>query len=176
MSTIPTFYYDPSTPFDLNQNINRGYFVEYLLSRPDVRDVWKRFVYHPFVMAMGNGTLPLDSFKGYIVQDYLYLVTYSLFSNQNQYAIMMAETCYRFTSREPTPWPRTRHRTFPTSRGYVVHHITKRYKFPTQLMNAIYRQPKLWHTSCTSSNFTLATANLSTSPSPRWKPPKNTKV
>lgn len=51
-----------------------GYFVEYLLSRPDVKDVWRQFVYHPFVMAMGGGTLPIESFKGYIVQDYLYLV------------------------------------------------------------------------------------------------------
>lgn len=25
-------------------------------------------------MALGNGTLPLESFKGYIIQDYLYLV------------------------------------------------------------------------------------------------------
>lgn len=25
-------------------------------------------------MALGNGTLPLESFKGYLVQDYLYLV------------------------------------------------------------------------------------------------------
>lgn len=52
----------------------RGYFVEYLLNRPDVKPVWEKFVYHPFVMAMGNGTLPIESFKGYIVQDYLYLV------------------------------------------------------------------------------------------------------
>lgn len=53
---------------------DRGYFLEYLLERPDVRDVWKQFVHHPFVMAMGDGTLPLESFKGYIIQDYLYLV------------------------------------------------------------------------------------------------------
>lgn len=39
--------------------------------------VWGRFVNHPFVMAMGNGTLPLDSFKGYLVQDYLYLVSFA---------------------------------------------------------------------------------------------------
>lgn len=52
----------------------RGYFIEYLLQRPDVKDAWHRFVHHPFVMAMGNGTLPTESFKGYIVQDYLYLV------------------------------------------------------------------------------------------------------
>lgn len=52
----------------------RGYFLEYLLDRPEVKDVWKTFVYHPFVMALGDGTLPLESFKGYIIQDYLYLV------------------------------------------------------------------------------------------------------
>ena len=26
-------------------------------------------------MAMGDGTLPIESFKGYMVQDYLYLVS-----------------------------------------------------------------------------------------------------
>ncbi|KAL7919902.1 Phosphomethylpyrimidine kinase domain-containing protein [Trichoderma austrokoningii] len=54
-----------------------GYFVEYLLEHPAVRDVWDEFVYHPFVMALGNGTLPVESFKGYIIQDYLYLVHFS---------------------------------------------------------------------------------------------------
>ncbi|KAG6024725.1 hypothetical protein E4U40_003122 [Claviceps sp. LM458 group G5] len=50
-----------------------GYFVEYLLCRPDVEHVWRQYVHHPFVMALGDGSLPLDSFKGYIIQDYLYL-------------------------------------------------------------------------------------------------------
>lgn len=45
-----------------------------MLARTDVKDVWKTFVYHPFVMAMGDGTLPMDSFKKYLIQDYLYLV------------------------------------------------------------------------------------------------------
>ncbi|KAG5981799.1 hypothetical protein E4U55_002552 [Claviceps digitariae] len=54
-----------------------GYFVEYLLGRSDVRDVWKQFVHHPFVMAIGDGSLPLESFKGYLIQDYLYLVHFS---------------------------------------------------------------------------------------------------
>lgn len=48
--------------------------MEWLLERPDVAPVWDRFVNHPFVMAMGNGSLPVGSFKGYLVQDYLYLV------------------------------------------------------------------------------------------------------
>lgn len=51
--------------------------MEWALERPDVAPVWDEFVNHPFVMAMGNGTLPLESFKGYLVQDYLYLVSAS---------------------------------------------------------------------------------------------------
>ncbi|KAK7737846.1 trifunctional hydroxymethylpyrimidine kinase/phosphomethylpyrimidine kinase/thiaminase [Cytospora paraplurivora] len=50
-----------------------GQFVKYVLERPDVVKVWDEFVRHPFVMAMGDGTLPLESFKGYLIQDYLYL-------------------------------------------------------------------------------------------------------
>ncbi|POR33023.1 Putative hydroxymethylpyrimidine/phosphomethylpyrimidine kinase 2 [Tolypocladium paradoxum] len=60
-----------------NLPFSPGYFVEYLLDRPDVRDVWKTFVHHPFVMALGDGTLPLESFKGYIIQDYLYLIHFA---------------------------------------------------------------------------------------------------
>ncbi|KAK4186626.1 putative hydroxymethylpyrimidine/phosphomethylpyrimidine kinase 2 [Podospora australis] len=54
-----------------------GHFIHYLLERPDVAPVWKRYIYHPFVMAMGDGTLPLESFKGYLIQDYLYLVHFA---------------------------------------------------------------------------------------------------
>ncbi|KAI0435217.1 Rapamycin-insensitive companion of mTOR, N-term-domain-containing protein [Xylaria sp. FL1042] len=54
-----------------------GRFVEWLLSRPDVAPVWRRFTNHPFVLALGNGELPLESFKKYLVQDYLYLVHFA---------------------------------------------------------------------------------------------------
>ncbi|KAI0127810.1 thiamine biosynthesis protein-like protein (Thi-4) [Xylariales sp. AK1849] len=52
-------------------------FIDYLLSRPDVAPVWHRFVNHPFVLGLGNGDLPLLSFKGYLVQDYLYLIHFA---------------------------------------------------------------------------------------------------
>ncbi|KAI3397551.1 hypothetical protein diail_10644 [Diaporthe ilicicola] len=55
----------------------RGRFVEWMLERPDVAPVWHEFINHPFVLAMGNGTLPLESFKGYLVQDYLYLIHFA---------------------------------------------------------------------------------------------------
>ncbi|KKA30835.1 hypothetical protein TD95_004665 [Thielaviopsis punctulata] len=54
-----------------------GHFVEWLLARPDVRPVWDEFVNHPFVRGLGTGTLPLESFKGYITQDYIYLIHYT---------------------------------------------------------------------------------------------------
>ncbi|KAK0723019.1 Phosphomethylpyrimidine kinase-domain-containing protein [Lasiosphaeria miniovina] len=54
-----------------------GHFVDYLLERPDVAPVWDRFVNHPFVLAMGNGSLPTESFRGYLVQDYLYLIHFA---------------------------------------------------------------------------------------------------
>ncbi|CAJ2506955.1 Uu.00g081410.m01.CDS01 [Anthostomella pinea] len=54
-----------------------GRFLEYLLTRPDVKPVWHRFINHPFVLGLGNGQLPLDSFKKYLVQDYLYLVHFA---------------------------------------------------------------------------------------------------
>lgn len=56
-----------------------GRFVEYILDRPDVQRVWERFTHHDFVEGMGNGTLPLERFKEYLVQDYLYLVSFTLF-------------------------------------------------------------------------------------------------
>ncbi|KAK3956907.1 Phosphomethylpyrimidine kinase-domain-containing protein [Pseudoneurospora amorphoporcata] len=54
-----------------------GHFLDYLLERPDVAPVWDRYIYHPFVMAMGDGTLPRESFKGYLMQDYVYLIHYA---------------------------------------------------------------------------------------------------
>lgn len=56
--------------------ITSGRFIEYVLARPDVRSVWKRFTEHDFVQGMGNGKLPVERFKEYLVQDYLYLVLF----------------------------------------------------------------------------------------------------
>ncbi|KAH9906280.1 Phosphomethylpyrimidine kinase-domain-containing protein [Xylariomycetidae sp. FL2044] len=54
-----------------------GRFLEYLLTRPDVAPVWERFINHPFVLGLGSGELPLESFKNYLIQDYLYLVHFA---------------------------------------------------------------------------------------------------
>ncbi|KAJ5907587.1 heme oxygenase-like multi-helical [Penicillium taxi] len=54
-----------------------GRFIEYMLDRPDVQKLWERFTHHDFVKGLGKGTLPLERFKEYLVQDYLYLVQFA---------------------------------------------------------------------------------------------------
>lgn len=38
---------------------------------------WDLYVKHPFVQQLGQGTLPLASFRHYLEQDYLYLIHYA---------------------------------------------------------------------------------------------------
>lgn len=45
------------------------------------REIWEGYHNHPFVTGIGNGTLPLEKFRFFMIQDYLYLYQYSkLFS------------------------------------------------------------------------------------------------
>ena len=45
--------------------------------RSHAGSVWDRIFSHPFVAGLGDGTLPLESFKFYLVQDYRFLIDYS---------------------------------------------------------------------------------------------------
>lgn len=47
-----------------------------MLERPDVNLSWLKHTEHKFVAGLGNGTLPVSSFKYYLIQDYLFLVGY----------------------------------------------------------------------------------------------------
>lgn len=55
----------------------KDHFLDYLLEREDVQPVWRNYTQHPFAEQMGNGTLPIDDFKDYLVQDYLYLTHFA---------------------------------------------------------------------------------------------------
>lgn len=54
-----------------------GKFLEYLLERPDVEPVWQAYTNHTFANQMGDGTLPVEAFRDYLVQDYLYLTHFA---------------------------------------------------------------------------------------------------
>jgi hypothetical protein len=64
-----------SSPYYTTTNaLLRGRFLEYVLDRPDVQSIWKKFTEHEFVLGLGSGSLPVERFKEYLAQDYLYLV------------------------------------------------------------------------------------------------------
>lgn len=39
--------------------------------------LWTAYVEHPFVRALGDGTLPTPSFRRYLLQDYLFLIAFA---------------------------------------------------------------------------------------------------
>ena len=41
--------------------------------REEYRETWERMVRHPFVLALGDGTLPRQTFAAYMAQDYLFV-------------------------------------------------------------------------------------------------------
>ncbi|KGK86006.1 thiaminase II [Clostridium sp. HMP27] len=42
-----------------------------------VEDIWESYYKHPFVDGIGQGTLDVDKFKFYMIQDYIYLIDYA---------------------------------------------------------------------------------------------------
>jgi thiaminase/transcriptional activator TenA len=45
--------------------------------RERVHPIWERTHRHPFVTGLGDGSLPVESFKFYLKQDYLFLIEYA---------------------------------------------------------------------------------------------------
>ena len=43
----------------------------------NVQPIWSRNHQHPFVQGIGKGTLPIELFKEYMKQDYVYLIDYA---------------------------------------------------------------------------------------------------
>ena len=44
--------------------------------RSDAGEVWQRYIRHPFVLALGDGSLGHAQFRNFLIQDYLFLVQY----------------------------------------------------------------------------------------------------
>ncbi|KAJ8106334.1 hypothetical protein OPT61_g9606 [Boeremia exigua] len=56
---------------------SQGGFIQYLLDRDDVQKPWKEYTEHEFVRKMGDGSLPVENYKYYLIQDYLFLVQFA---------------------------------------------------------------------------------------------------
>jgi hypothetical protein len=88
-----------------------GKFIDYILAHVDVHPVWHDFTHHEFVARLGDGSLPLEAYKYYMVQDYLYLVGHK----SMPYVIVdRPDHLGRFTLLEPMLSPDTRPKTRTT--------------------------------------------------------------
>ncbi|KAF4553679.1 Hydroxymethylpyrimidine/phosphomethylpyrimidine kinase 2-like protein [Elsinoe fawcettii] len=54
-----------------------GAFITYLLHHPLIAPLWHRFTHHPFLSALADSSLPLQSYKHYMTQDFLYLTHFA---------------------------------------------------------------------------------------------------
>lgn len=88
--------------------------MDWLLEREDVQQVWKEFTEHEFVEKMGDGTLPVERFKFYMVQDYLYLVSHIMVCCWN------VTDCTRRNLLERMRSPATRPRPWKVLPQYVI--------------------------------------------------------
>ena len=50
-------------------------FTEKLLK--EAMPIWEKYLDHPFIKEIGEGTLDKNKFREYLVQDYLYLKEYA---------------------------------------------------------------------------------------------------
>lgn len=58
----------------INEGESRVKLSQRLYER--AKELWPRYLCHPFVMQMADGTLPKEKFRYYMLQDYLYLMDY----------------------------------------------------------------------------------------------------
>jgi len=45
--------------------------------RSEVQELWNSYLTHPFIREVSDGTLPIEKFRYYMIQDYLYLFDYT---------------------------------------------------------------------------------------------------
>ena len=50
-------------------------FTDYLYESS--KEIWDKYLEHPFLVELGEGTLDKEKFRKYLIQDYLYLIEYA---------------------------------------------------------------------------------------------------
>ena len=106
--------------------------------RRGAQQVWDRIFSHPFIREVQSGELPLDKFRYYMIQDYLYLEGFGQAVSAALARAQDSETIRKLTRRLTTPIERPfqlkmlelleievqeaeRARRSPTNRAYVDH-------------------------------------------------------
>ena len=132
-----------------------------------MKPVWHDYTHHEFCERMGDGTLPREAFKNYMIQDYLYLVI----------ADIPASIPHLLT--QETDPIRSSQRS-----GKLQVHISRRHRRSKRCLRServnpvltMSRAPPLLHTSGTRSTYTSPSASNSVLHKKTWRSMKKAKV
>lgn len=95
--------------------------------------IWHKTIHHPFVTGLGDGTLPLENFRFYMCQDYVFLIEYSRLLALATAKAPNLEIMGRFASLLDTTLNREMalHRDFATRCGISVEALANTKAAPT---------------------------------------------
>ncbi|GMM28509.1 bifunctional hydroxymethylpyrimidine kinase/phosphomethylpyrimidine kinase [Martiniozyma asiatica (nom. inval.)] len=71
------FNYEAIAHKNFELPFKNGDALKYLYSHPKIEQHWQAYVNHPFMFKVRDMSLPLENFKHFIQQDYIYLINYS---------------------------------------------------------------------------------------------------
>ena len=101
--------------------------------REETRPIWKQIFRHPFLIEIRSGTLPLEKFRYYIIQDYMYLEGFA-----RAVALALAKapdsaTLESLSKRVTTPIERPLHRMLMPLAGISEEELRKTGPSPSNL-------------------------------------------
>ena len=99
----------------------------------DASRIWVSISNHPFLLALQQGTLPVEKFRFYIIQDYIYL---GAFGRAAAAALAMApddETARKLLRRVSTPVERPLHTDLFEKLGITSAEVSRAAPAPTNL-------------------------------------------
>ena len=95
--------------------------------------VWERIERHPFLLELEAGTLPIESFQYYILQDYLYLGAFGRAAAAALSVAADTPLAKRLLRRVSTPVERPLHASLFDALGVTEHDVANTLPSPTNL-------------------------------------------
>ena len=99
--------------------------------RREAEPIWDRVFSHPFLREIKDGTLPLEKFRYYLGQDYLYLEGFARTVAMTLAKAPDSQTLEELSHRVLTPIERPLHHQLLTAAGVTVEEIHRDGRSPT---------------------------------------------
>ncbi|MBM3943544.1 MAG: thiaminase II [SAR202 cluster bacterium] len=99
--------------------------------RTEAKPIWQSIFAHPFLQEIKQGTLPADTFRYYLVQDYLYLEGFARTVAMALAKAPDSHTLQELSRRVLTPVERPLHQKLLGAAGVALEHLSTSAMSPT---------------------------------------------